>query len=83
MNHCSPLLIEHGTTAFQLLFANVSDVPELPSTKIALSFNAITELFPGFNRLLMPSIDRLLTLDCVSAAIDETLLPIAGHTVAG
>jgi hypothetical protein len=75
--------MEHGTTAFQPLFAKVSDVPGLPSTNIALSFNAITALFPGFNRLLVPSIDLLLILDFVSAAIDETLLPIAGQTVAG
>ena len=75
--------MEHGTTAFQPLFAKVSAVPGFPSTNIALSFSAITALFPGFNPLLVPSIDLLLILELVSAAIDETLLPIAGQTVAG
>ena len=83
INHCSPLLTEHGTTAFQPLFAKVSDVPGFPSTKIASFFIGITLLLPGFNLLLLPSIDLLFIFELVNAAIEETLLPIAGQTVAG
>jgi hypothetical protein len=43
----------------------------------------ITLLLPEFNLLLIPSIDLLFIFELVKAAIDETLLPIAGHTVAG
>ena len=82
-NHCSPLLIEHGTTAFQLLLAKVTAVPEFPSTKTALFSNGITLLLPAFNRLLFPSINLRFIFELTKAAIEETLFPIAGQTVAG
>ena len=83
INHCCPLLTEQGTTDFQPLLAKVSAVPEFPSTKRAFFDSTIALLLPGFSFLLFPSIKRLLTFELVSAAIEETLLSIAGHTVAG
>ena len=78
-----PLLTEQGTTDFQALFAKVIAVPALPSTNTASFVRTITLLLPGLSFLLLPSTSRRLTFELVKAAIDETLLPIAGQTVAG
>ena len=73
-NHCSPLLTEHGTTAFQPLLIKVSVVPGLPSTKRAALPIAIDPALLTENFLVFPSIMRRPTLEFGSPAIAAALL---------
>ena len=82
-NHCCPLLTEQGTAAFHLLFAKVIAVPAFPSIKTEVFDNGICVVLPTASFLVTPSIDLRPIFGFVTPAIDETLLPMAGHTVAG
>ena len=82
-NHCSPLLTEHGTTAFQVLFTKVNAVPGFPSIKIDFSPKTIEFAFADVNFFILPSINRLPIFEFGRAAIAVALVTIAGQVVAG
>ena len=82
-NHCSPLLTEHGTTAFQPLFTKVIAVPGFPSIKRADVPNVSALAFAGENLFTLPSINRSPIFELGSATVAAALPVTAGQAVAG